>query len=350
MRLYCRLASLLALVVCLAGCQKSAPSDPRLQSPSELSREEAAHGLKNIFVNPRSRAAFSGLPLAAAASEDAAAVQSPSLWRKLDRRERFDAVLLAGQLAEFLPLLNHLAESPDFRLARVDNWGVLFVRGAPAPYVPPAASDVTPKFPDAAQRGIYLSQAALFLDATGESAAAREYIEAAQKSAPKEASVLVRAAALQLARKQYPAALQLTGRALELKPHDLSALEIAARTLDAAGAKDEAWKVATELKNQAPDNDMNVLFLHARMASAAHAYSAEQDSLERLIQLAEKQHLPATDYRVYLGQSYAHSGLARPALQQLELALKDPSLSEQQRLDLTTAAATVRAHAGALAQ
>ncbi len=86
------------------------------------------------------------------------------------------------------------------------------------------------------------------------------------------------------------------------------------------------------------------------MASDAHAYSAEQDSLERLIRLAEKQNLPTTDYRVYLGQCFAHMGLARPALQQLELALKDPSLSAQQRLDLTTAAATVRARAGALAQ
>jgi uncharacterized protein (DUF736 family) len=95
---------------------------------------------------------------------------------------------------------------------------------------------------------------------------------------------------------------------------------------------------------------MNILFLHAQIASAAHAYGDEQDSLLKLVALAEKQNLRATDYRVYLGQSYAHTGLARQALEQLELALKDPSLSAPQRADLTTAAATVRARAGALAQ
>ena len=259
-------------------------------------------------------------------------------------------MLLAGQVSEFLPLLNHLAESPDFRLVRVDNWGVLFTRGLPAPYAPAAIASISPKFKSADQRGIYLSQTALMLDAAGQQPAALEYMDAALKSAPKEPSVQVRAGALALSRKHYSEALQYTSNALELRPHDLAALEVTARTFAAAGAKDEAWKVATELKNRAPADDLNILFLHARMASAAHAYSAEQDSLERLIKLAEKQNLPATDYRVYLGQCFAHMGLARPALQQLELALKDPSLSTQQRTDLTTAVETVRSHAGALAQ
>ncbi len=350
MRLCCRFCLALALATLAAGCRKSEPRDARLESPSELARDAASHGLKKIFVNPRARPAFEKLPLVIASPDDAAAVQKPSLWRKRDRRERFDAVLLAGQLDEFLPLLNHLAESPDFRLARVDNWGVLYVRGTQTPYAPPSIDSISPKFENADQRGIYLSQMALLLDAAGQNSPAREYLDAALKCAPREPSVQVRAAALALSRKHYSEALQYTSRALELSPHDLAALEVTARTFAAAGAKDEAWKVATELKNRAPADDMNILFLHARMASAAHAYSAEQESLEQLIKLAEKQNLPATDYRVYLGQSYAHTGLARPALLQLELALKDPSLSEQQRLDLTTAAATVRARAGALAQ
>lgn len=350
MRLPCRFFTFLALSALAIGCHKSEPPDPRLQSPAELAKDAASRGLKKIFVNPRARPAVQQLPLAAPSPEDAAAGQTPSLWRKLDRAERFDGVLLAGQLTEFLPLLNHLSESPDFRLVHVDNWGVLFARGLPAPYVPPAADSIIPKFNNADQRGIYLSQMALFLDAVGQPAPAGQYLDAAMKCAPKEPSVQVRAAALALSHKHYSDALQYTGRALELNPHDLSALEVTARTFAAAGARDDAWKVATELKNRAPADDMNILFLHARMASAAHAYNAEQESLERLIELAEKQNLPATDYRVYLGQSYAHSGLARPALKQLELALKDPALSEQQRADLTTAAATVRARAGALAQ
>jgi hypothetical protein len=343
-----RFFTFLALTACLGGCRKAAPVDSRLQNPSELI-EAASHGPKKIFVNPQARDAFDKLPLAAASTDDAAAVQKPSLWRKLDRSQRFDAVLLAGQVSEFLPLLNHLTESPDFRLVYVDNWGVIFTRGLPAPYVAPKIDSIG-KFKDAGQSGIYLSQMALMLDAAGATAASQDYMAAALKAAPREPSVQTRAAALALARKHYPEALQFASRALELKPYDLAALEVTARTLAAAGSADAAWKVARELKNRAPSDDMNVLFLHARMASAAHAYTDEQESLEKLISLAEKNHLPATDYRVYLGQSYAHSGLARPALKQLELALKDPNISEQQRLDLTTAAATVRARAGALAQ
>ncbi len=61
-----------------------------------------------------------------------------------------------GPAGAFLPLARHLAESPDFRLVRVDNWGLLFVRGAGAPYAPPSVD--AEKFSTAAERGIYLSQ------------------------------------------------------------------------------------------------------------------------------------------------------------------------------------------------
>jgi hypothetical protein len=118
----------LLLAAALAGCQKSQPADPRLESPAALARDAAGRSLHKIFVNPEARALFPGLPLAPASPQDAAAGQSPSLWRQLDRAQRFDAVLLAGQAGDYLALARHLAESPDFRLARVDNWGLLFVR------------------------------------------------------------------------------------------------------------------------------------------------------------------------------------------------------------------------------
>ena len=341
-----------ALLLFAAGCRPALPpKDARLQGPSELADEAAKHDLKKIFANPRARALLSDreLDLVPPTPQDAAVLQSPSLWRKLDRAQRFDAVLLAGPASELLPLLDHLAHSPDFQLARLDNWGALFVRGPAQPWTPPDLHEAVKEIPTAKDRGIYLAQMALMLDATGQPAAARDYLAAAQEAAPDEPIVQVCAGAQALARNRYPQALQHAERALALHPHDPSALEIEARTFAAAGAPDQAWRAATELKTLAPD-DMNILFLHARLASTAHAYGAEQNSLERLIALAEKQNLSPTDYRVYLGQCYARQGLARPALQQLELALKDPAISAAQRADLTTAVETVRAHAGNLSQ
>ncbi|HEY8899065.1 MAG TPA: hypothetical protein VIM61_01435 [Chthoniobacterales bacterium] len=341
----------IAFAAGLVGCRPSPPVDARLASPIELAKEAAPQKLERIFANARAKALLAGQSLAFAPErpDDAAALQSPSTWRRLDRADRFDAVLLAGPAGEFQPLLSHLVTSPDFRLVRVDNWGALFVRGTPAAYTPPPPGSVARDLSDA-DRGAYLARMALMLQAVDEVAAAKAYSAAALDTAPKEPIVHVAAAALALTRKDYQPALKQVQQALALNPHDLGALEIAARTFTAAGAADQAWAVATELKSRAPADDMNVLFLHARLASAAHAYSAEQDSLERLIALAEKQNLPTGDYRVYLGQCFAHQGLPRPALEQLELAAKAPNLSDQQRADLDTAISTVRERAGQLSQ
>jgi len=336
----------------LPACQRSVSVDPRLQTPRALADAAVQSGAKNIFTNPRARLFFDAraghLTLAPATPQDASAALTPKSWRRLDREKRFDAVLLAGPVGEFQPLLTHLVDAPDFRLVRVDNWGVLFVRGEPAPYHAPDPGDVPHDFSRASERGGYLARTALMLQAAGQDAAARAYADSALEAAPKEAIVHVGAAALALTRKDYPQAIAESRRALELDPHDLGALEIAARTLAAAGAPDQAWAVANELKSRANPDDMNVLFLHAQLANAAHAYEAEQDSLERLVKLAEAQGLPTVDYRVYLGQCYAHQGLARPALEQLELAAKAPDLTAKQRADLNTAITTVRSRAGAL--
>jgi tetratricopeptide (TPR) repeat protein len=352
MRPFRTLFLLVALPCFLPACQRSNAVDARLQRPQELADAATRSGAKNIFTNPRARALLGESTnhpaLAPATPRDAAAALKPKAWRRLDREKRFDAVLLAGPVGEYQPLLTHLVDSPDFRLVRVDNWGALFVRGEPAPYHAPDPGDVPHDFSRASERGGYLARTALMLQAIGQDAAARAYSDAAIDAAPKEAIVHVGAAALALARKDYAPAVAESRRALELNPHDLGALEITARTLSEAGAPDQAWAVADELKTRADPDDMNVLFLHAQLANAAHAYAAEQDSLERLVKLAEAQGLPTVDYRVYLGQCYAHQGLARPALEQLERAAKEPDLTDQQRADIDTAITTVRQRAGAL--
>jgi hypothetical protein len=347
-----RILLCLVLALLAAGCRKpEPPRDARLRAPDELAKTAKGEKFQNAFANPRARALLAGsVPeLAPATPQDAAALASPSLWRKLDRARRFDAVLLAGPAAELAPLLGHLAASPDFRLVRVDNWGALFVRGLPANYRPLPARDAAKNFASSADRGLYLAQTALMLEAVGQPSAARQYLDAAQEAAPRDAGVQTCIAALELSRKHYADAIEHAQAARKTDPANLAAMEIEARAFAAAGAKDQAWIVATEIKSRAGD-DMNLLFLHARLASAAHAYAAEQDSLERLVRLAEQRNLSATDYRVYLGQCFARQGLARPALRELELALKDPTISARQREDLTAAVETVRARAGELAQ
>ncbi len=316
----------------------------------DLAEAARKRTLAKTFVNPRARTLLDPtLPgLTPAAPEDAAALASPPLWRKLDRALRYDSVLLAGPASEIAALLAHLASSPDFQLVHLDNWGALFVREAPATYRPPTAKDTANALTGDTDRGLYLAQMALMLEAVSQPAAAKEYSRAALKLAPEEPLVHVCAAALALGRKNYPESIARAEEALALDPDNLAALEIEIRALSAARMNDAAWQAATRLKSLAPQ-DMNILFLHARMAAAAHAYSAEQESLERLITLAEKRKLTPTDYRVYLGQSFARQGLARPALLQLELALKDPAISAEQRADIETAVETVRAHAGELA-
>jgi len=346
-----RLRLCLALILAIAGCKPSPPArDAHLRAPTELAKAAEEKKLERIFVNPRGRTLLMGKKLAFAKADpqDTAALADPSLWRKLDRTQRFDAVLLAGPAAEFALLLNHLAQSPDFRLVHVDNWGALFIRALPAAYQPPAAKDAAKSVDKKSDRGLYLAQMALMLEGVGQSTAAREYMDAAQDAAPDDAGVQTCVAAIELSRKHYPDAIKHAQQAQKLDAGDLAAMEIEARAYAAAGADDQAWTVATELKSRAPD-DMSILFLHARLAQAAHAYTAEQDSLEHLIKLAGQRHLSATDYHVYLGQCFARQGLARPALKELELALADPTISRQQREDLTTAVEMVRARAGELA-
>lgn len=334
------------LLVALAACGRPVAAPPAAD-PTSLAKEAGERDRKNLFANPRARASLPDVDrFAPSTPEDAAAAANPRIWRRLDRARRYDGVLLAGPLAEIQPLLAHLASSPDFRLVDLTPAGVLFTRESATPFGPRPPAEVARN--DGAARGLALVRMALLLDAAGDWRAARDYAATARTAAPRDADVAVGLAVLAYAQKDYPRAMAEAGRGMEIRPDDLGALEVMARTLAVTGNTDAAWEIATELKSRANPEDMNVLFLHARLANAARAFSAEQDSLERLIALAEKAGLPSGDYRVYLGQCYARLGLARPALEQLETAARDPNLSAEQRADLDTAIATVRARAGTL--
>jgi hypothetical protein len=67
------------------------------------------------------------------------AVQNPKLFRQLDRRYRFDTLLLVGDPSQSRPLLEHLAEAKDWTLTYVDHTSMV-LRRDPAP--PWSAADL----------------------------------------------------------------------------------------------------------------------------------------------------------------------------------------------------------------
>ncbi len=332
------------------GCHRQTFVDPRLQAPDDLLREVSGRHLTRLFVNPAApdEVKKSGRIPLAADPDDLVAVRDPAAWRRLDRIHRYDGVLLIGSTAEFAPLLSHLATAPDFRLVRVDNWGALFARASHAPFEAPDYRALEKTFTLAADRSAYFASMAVLLDAAGLPAEADECVGVAVDCAPENAPGWIAKAAVALRRRQYPLSIQNAEKALRLEKNSLPALEIEVQALVALHATDAAWRVAKILKSAAPPDDRNVLFLHARVANAAHAYEDEQRSLEALVSLAKARGTPATDYRIYLGQCYARQGLARPALEQFDLASKDSGLTADQRADIATALQSVRSRAGKL--
>ncbi len=228
----------------------------------------------------------------------------------------------------------------------MDQHGLLFLRGLPAPYRPPAVDAVAPDLPDPADRAAILAGFAVNLDLIGAVTASRDFLSAAEDLAPESVNVRVHSATIDLRHDRYAAAIEGANAALDLRPDSVPALQIAAQALAAAGHPDEAWQIAEKLVTVASPEDTQTLFLHARLASDAHAFSREQASLERLVEISEEADLPATTYRVYLGQSFARQGLPRPAIKQFQAALADPDLGAAQRTDLETTIANIKQKTG----
>ncbi len=228
----------------------------------------------------------------------------------------------------------------------MDHHGFLFSRGLPETYRPPAVGEFAADIADPAKRAAVLAAFAVNLDLIGSTNASREYLAAAEKLAPDSANVNVCAATIDLRHERYAAAITGANAALESNPDSVPALQIAAQSFAAAGQPDQAWQVAERLITVASPDDIQTLFLHARLASDAHAFSREQASLERLVELAEAEDVPATTYRVYLGQSYARQGLPRPAIKQFQAALADPDLGAAQRTDLESTIVNIKEKTG----
>jgi tetratricopeptide (TPR) repeat protein len=303
-----------------------------------------------VYINPR------GLPLARLAGPLPASVDAggakplgrePSLWRARDRQTRFDAVWLLGEKSDYAALARHLGESPDWRLEAVDAAGVLFLRARQAAeFATEPAQQLAREMWGGANRSAFLADAALSalaanaLPESGELSAA-----AVRNSDLSSPAAAVRARTL-VSLGDVRGALEESLRAVDLDPSLPLAWEVRAEACLHAGLTDDAYAAAQKAAALAP-GDTGTLWLAARTANAARAFQTEAELLERLVALTAARGGDTGFYRLYLGQSYAKQGLARPALRELGLAAESPSLSAKQRSELEEEIALIRSSPGA---
>lgn len=259
------------------------------------------------------------------------AVQSAKLFRQLDRQRHFDTLLLVGDPSEYRPLLEHLLEAQDWKLAYLDHTSLVFKRGGQEwTTAQLAAVKARMASLSGGDQAIFLAEVAGKLVAVRQMPAAKETLEAARKASESEPRVWDAWAQYQMALGDWTAALASADRGLKLDPEDPAALGAKAQSLYAKKRFEEAFAVSSRLLAKLPE-DPAILFFHAKIAHESRHYSEEIRTLRKLIDLAEANGRADPGYRVYLGQAYAAAGEADPALEELNRALADRDLAPEQR-------------------
>ena len=298
-----------------------------------------------VYINPQglALARFAGpLPPRSPEGETLRLAREPRLWRVQDRKARYRAVWLLGEKADYAPLARHLGESPDWRLASVDATGLLFVR-APREreFATEPAQQLSRGLVGAANRSRFLAESGLACLAAQALPEADELSRAGVRRSDRSSSTAAARALVLISLGQIEQALEQSGRAVSLTPGSAAAWQARAETFLHAGRVDDAYAAAQRAAELAP-GDEGALWLAARTANAARAFQSEAEVLERLVALTEGRGGDTGFYELYLGQSYAKQGLARPALRALEKAAAAPGLTDEQRAELQEEIARVR--------
>lgn len=316
----------------------SSLQDPQLLAPLALA-EMAQAGQGRVFVNASARPLVApyapGLTESTTGKMSSELATSPEKWRSEDRSKPFSAVLIGGSVSEAKPLFRHLLGAPDWYLARVDNQGMLFLRGQK----PDLAASPIPDFKNQRDRAIYLAQYALNLEAAGFKTLAAAAMEEAMSLAGKDYEVLFRAASLSASQSLWERARKQSAGAAKARPRAYEANYLLALSLLETRACDKAFDSASKLKRLFPD-DPNVLLLHARAARGAHDYNEETKTLEHLLGLAEADGSPTARIHVFLAQSWAQRGFPEQATSHYKTALAE-GLSPEETRDVRTSLAAI---------
>lgn len=236
----------------------------------------------------------------------------PAFWRVKDRARRYDAVAVLGEPGDARPLVAHLMESPDWRLAWVGSSGCLFAR-----------SSLREK-PLLTRRSS--AQTAHWLIEVGMLDEARRMIERLE-DADRDHVEFLRTFLL-TEERDWVGVIERTEAAQGRFAEAL--LVLRARAFLERGDGKAAWRTMRSLA-QRKDADAATLFLYARACRAAHAWEEEVRALQRVISLLDAAGAPTSTYQVYLGQACSSAGKKKEALASFREAVADPALPQAQR-------------------
>lgn len=298
---------------------------PTLPGKTDLEKSPAAEKLvagKTVF-NPETSAEFTR------------AAQSTRLFRDADRIYRFDAVLITGDPNAYRDLLKYLGQSEEWVLTHIDHASIVF-QHPPAPKwqpddLPKAQAEAEKKEPK--ERARYEVQLAVRLLAVGRRDLAKSTLDRALKDDPKSHEAWTALATWDGTGGNWRDALDHAIKALTLKKNYAPALAMKAEAHFSMGKFDEAFLTSNQLVRGPEGDNPQYLFLHARIAHQARAFTHEIEALQKLIAKAEKEKAPTSGYRIYLAQAYARRGDAADAaesLKQFRLCLAAGDLTEEQ--------------------
>ena len=273
------------------------------------------------------------------------AVENPKLFRQLDRKWHFDALLLVGDPSQYRPLLEHLLEAKDWTLSYLDHTSMVYRHGTFPAWQPTALEALAPGFPEARERAAFYAQAAVRLLAIRRGAEAKACLDKAQALDDGRPEIWNGLAIFRMNRGEWTPALTHANRALALDADFLPALATKTQILFSTKKFSEAYELSRRLVAAYPD-DPGLLFYHAKICHEAHALADEIRTLKRLIERAEAEARPASGYRLYLAQAYAKDGKAQPAIDEFNRVLADAGLTEEQRSYAEETLAQVKERAG----
>jgi tetratricopeptide (TPR) repeat protein len=278
----------------------------------------------------------------------AQAVQSPNLFRQLDRQNRFDTLFLVGDPSTYRPLLDHLLDTPDWTLTYLDHTSLIFHRAGNDPWTEAKLQALRGKFAEASarDRAAVLAGTAVKLIAVRKRELGKKLADEAvelDSGLPDGWSARAR---YHLERGEWNPAIADADRALEIDGDYMHALASKAQALYATKHFTDAYRVSKKLIEKMPD-DPGVLFYYAKICHEAHAFEEEIKALQKLISLAELCERPTSEYRIYLGQAFARTGKGPEALEQYGKALADPDLPRDQQAEVGRTMEQIRSKVGA---
>lgn len=273
------------------------------------------------------------------------AVENPKLFRQLDRKFHFDAILLVGDPSQYRPLIEHLLEAKDWTLSYLDHTSLVYRRDPSSEWQVSALDSQAQGFESPRDRAAFYAQAAVRLLAIRRGADAKALLDKAQALDGGLPEIWNGQAIFRMNRGEWTPALTSANRALAIDADFLPALATKTQILYSTKKFSEAYDLSRRLVEAYP-NDPGLLFYHAKICHEAHAFSDEIRTLKRLIERADAEGQPASGYRLYLAQAFAKDGKAQPAIEEFNKVLADEDLPKEQRSFAEDTLAQVKERAG----